>query len=454
MAAYLKPSSDKMSGGVRFAGKDWSNVAISEARTQLEEWAKTAEAERVTLAAPAEARVDLKAKPTLDEVGVKLDVEATLAEAQKVGDDQSTMDRLRSWFSGTKQVDIAPKWTVDEKKSMRYLKANVTPKLKRPKRDAKLVFEGGYRKTIPEQPGATLDLAKSVSILKEKAPGSGGAPVELAMRVVMPRITSEHLKLIKGEIAHYKTHFSERGNRATNIITACSKINGLVLLPGDKFSYNDTVGPREQENGFRLAPVIIGGRLRPGMGGGICQVSTTLYNAALLSDLKIVRRDHHAFPVHYTPPGRDATVAYGSIDFQFQNNTDSPIAIFSSGANQHVEMRIYGNPVDGKSVEIERTNLSSWGTGAKQVKDSSLPAGKTKTIEKAHAGHKVTVWRTVKQNGQQVRREVVSHDTYNAVPAIIAVGTGAAPAPKSNGVKPAPVQNGAPPIQTPPPAIQ
>jgi len=191
------------------------------------------------------------------------------------------------------------------------------------------------------------------------------------------------------------------------------------------------VGPRDAENGFRMAPVIVRGRLVPGMGGGICQVSTTLYNAVLLADLKVVRREHHAFPVHYVPAGRDATVAYGSIDFQFENNSDGPIALAADGRGGQVVIRVLGRPVPGRTVSLERTGVSSWAAPLQTVRDASLPSGTKRTVDKGHAGHRVTVWRVVKEGGRVVRREVVSRDHYRAFPRVMAVGTRAPRLPDS-----------------------
>jgi vancomycin resistance protein YoaR len=159
------------------------------------------------------------------------------------------------------------------------------------------------------------------------------------------------------------------------------------------------------------------------MGGGVCQTSTTLYNAVLMAGLKIVRRSHHAFPVHYVPAGRDATVAYDSLDFQFQNNTDSVIAVASDGSGGRVLMRVFGKKVPGRTIDIERTNVSSWGAGTETVRDSDLAAGVTRTIDKGHSGHRATVWRITKMNGKVVSREQVSQDYYRAFPRLVAVGT-------------------------------
>src|SRR5205085_12487523 len=159
--------------------------------------------------------------------------------------------------------------------------------------------------------------------------------------------------------------------------------------PGDIFSYNETVGPRVPSAGFREAPVIIHGELQSGTGGGICQVSSTLYNAALLADLTIVRRSHHAFPVHYLPAGRDATVVDGALDFKFKNSLKYPIAIDAKVVKRRVVFNLYGHPDDQRQVEIASSGVSRIGAGFKTVSDSHLPAGRRIVAKKAQDGRKV-----------------------------------------------------------------
>jgi vancomycin resistance protein YoaR len=283
--------------------------------------------------------------------------------------------------------------------------------------------EGSNYRVLPEQPGGELDIDGSIAAISHRMADASQEPVTLPTKLSQPHLNEADLKGIDGEVSHFRTHYSETGNRAKNIQVACRHINGTVLKPGDIFSYNQVVGPRDTDSGFHMAPVIIKGKLQPGMGGGVCQVSSTLYNAVLLADLKIAHREHHAFPVHYLPAGRDATVAYGDKDFQFQNNTDGVIAIAASGADGQVSMRIFGRRVPNREVIIERTNLSTWGPGREIVKDSSKPKGYQDVLETGHAGHRVTVWRIVKIAGHEVRREMVSRDFYQTFPRIIAVGT-------------------------------
>jgi len=408
--------------GVYVAGMDWGGKSTATARAELEEWRKTHLQETLTLNFPTTTG-RRQWTPARAELGADIDVDATLQEAAEIGRQDGFLQRLVRRFFGPKKVEIAPRWTVDSGRLKHYLKRQVAPHVRREERSARLIVRKRGFKIVPDRPGTALDLNAAVQTITERIVNPSAEPLTLPVRVVKPHVTAADLKEIEGVVASFSTHYAERGNRRRNIETACEKINGTVLKPGDVFSYNQVVGPRDAESGYRLAPVIIRGRLQPGLGGGVCQVSSTLYNAVLLADLKIVRRSHHAFPVHYLPAGRDATVAYDSIDLQFENSTDSVIAISADGSGGRVTMRILGKRVPGREVRIERTNLSSWGAGVQTVRDPGLPAGRRRTIEKGHAGHRVTVWRVVRINGTQVKREMISRDCYRAFPAIVAVGT-------------------------------
>lgn len=416
-----------MSEGVHVAGMDWSGKTVETARAELEGWSKAKLAEQVTLALPASTGVKKKWTLTRAELGASVDAEATVAEAEHVGRSTGFFTRVSGYFNKPKPVELMPQWKLDSEKLRLFLAKKIAPRVQHTPRDARFLSTNDGFQIARELPGTALDVDGSVSAVKARLAAEASQPVELAVKIAPARVTTADLNGIEGEVSRYSTHYGETGNRCKNIVTACAHINGTVLKPGDVFSYNKVVGPREGENGFKMAPVIVNGRLEPGMGGGVCQTSSTLYNAVLMSDLKIVERSHHAFPVHYLPAGRDATVAYGDKDFRFQNSTDSPIAIASDGTGGRVLMRIFGKKAPGREVKIERTNVSSWGPDVQVVRDGSLPAGarRTEKNDRGHAGHRVTVWRTVLVNGRQVKREKISRDYYQSFPRIVRAGAGA-----------------------------
>jgi vancomycin resistance protein YoaR len=176
-----------------------------------------------------------------------------------------------------------------------------------------------------------------------------------------------------------------RRERTTNIRIAANKVDGTVIKPGEDFSYNKIVGPRSKEFGFKDAPIFVRGKLVPGTGGGICQLSSTIYNAVLLSNLKIVERSNHSSTVPYVSLGRDATVAYGLLDFRFRNSTSTPIYISSRMSGSYLHVDIYGASKDKTDVDV--------------------------VVEKKGA-LKANVYRVVKQDGKIISRELVSRDRY------------------------------------------
>lgn len=412
------------------------------------------------LALPVTVRFEkrtTKTSPT--KLGATVDIQAAVDAALAPEEDGTLLDRIRERFTGPDGREIPLTLKVTE--------AGVAEGLKRfsalvgmePKQ-AKLTKIGGKFKATPPKPGKELDSANLAEKLQaaldaedlrtklatsvETTPDRNAwlkaqTALELAAatREAQARITLEHLEAITDRLTTFSTGLGASSrNRVHNVSLACQAIDGTVLLPGDVFSYNDTVGPRVASAGFKEAPVIVRGRLEKGTGGGICQVSSTLYNAALLADLEIVRRRHHAFPVHYVPAGRDATVVDGVVDFRFKNRLTHPVAIDSKVAGGRVTVNIYGHPEDRSQVEILTGNRSTVSAGMKTVSDPKLPKGRRVVEESARSGVRVTVTRIVKKDGQEARKEVVSRDFYRPFAGVVRVGTREVAKPTSSGDAP------------------
>jgi vancomycin resistance protein YoaR len=258
------------------------------------------------------------------------------------------------------------------------------------------------------------------------------------MENVSPRITGEHLREIDAEWTAVSTHYSERErNRAHNIRKAAASINGIILLPGDTFSYNQVVGPRTIREGFRKAPVIVKGELVPGDGGGVCQVSTTVYMAALQAGLQMVQRSHHAFPIHYAPPGLDATVVYGVIDLRFRNNTPCPIALVAEAKNGTMVVRVLGAQRYRRAVKLQRVVHAVIPAPEKTFPTTSLPAGVRKVKDKGQRGWRVSVYRIIEEPGKPPIREKVTTDYYRPQPRIVLVGQATPTRPPAQETMPA-----------------
>lgn len=198
---------------------------------------------------------------------------------------------------------------------------------------------------VEEKPGITLDRMKFEQLFQDYFYKGSQGELTLPERKNFPRVDSELLAdITEKKIGSYLTYFKQ-GNkeRSHNISLAAEAINNYVVFPGEKFSFNKVVGKRTKEKGYERAPVIVKGELAEDIGGGICQVSSTLYNAVDLKGLQITERYSHSRSVPYVPPGRDATVSWYGPDFVFKNNYNQPILIRASTKEGKMEISIYAS---------------------------------------------------------------------------------------------------------------
>lgn len=261
--------------------------------------------------------------------------------------------------------------------------------------------------------------------------------VELPLDLAPQRITDDQVRSIRTVMRSFSTRFP-RGqvDRNNNIRVAATKLNGHILLPGERISFNETVGKRTVGEGFREATVFVNGRREQGVGGGICQVSTTLYNAALLSDLKIVRRTNHSRPVAYVPLGRDAAVAYGSLDLILENDRDHPVAISAQVSAGQITFSILGPSKPTYEVRLISSVLRSWSRGVEYQNDPSLPPGAQRVRDRGASGRVVRTYRVIYENGREVRRERIGDSNYRGAPTLVAINR-SAPRPASEPQSPA-----------------
>ena len=206
---------------------------------------------------------------------------------------------------------------------------------------------------VPEQLGADFDIAAVQKAMDEAAPGE---TLTVKADIQQPEVTAADLKavLFRDVLGEAKTHVSGSAGRIGNVKLSAQIINGLVLNSGETFSYNDTLGERTAEKGYKPAPAYSGNRLTDAIGGGVCQGSSTLYNCVLLADLEVVTRSCHGATVAYLPLGLDAAVNWGTTDFQFRNNFHFPVKIEAETTEDLVKMRILGT--DEKDYYIEMTS--------------------------------------------------------------------------------------------------
>ena len=249
----------------------------------------------------------------------------------------------------------------------------------------------------------------------------------IPLKIIVPDKTLSDLgeEAFPDKLSEYSTIFdSSNRNRSNNLAISAEKIDGTIIMPGETFSYNQTVGERTIAAGYKEAGAYAGGMVVQDVGGGICQTSSTLYNAALLANLEIVDRSNHQFLTSYVDASRDATVAWGSIDFQFKNTRTHPIKIEASAKNGVCEMAIYGIKEDKEyEVVIESEVLSYIPFTTKYENDDSLEEGEEVVEQSGYTGCTSEAYKILKLNGKVVSKTLLSKDTYDPMTRIIRRGT-------------------------------
>ena len=278
-------------------------------------------------------------------------------------------------------------------------------------------------KIIASETGLDFD----ISIDEAKALITGDKEeYTIPLKTLYPSVTTDDIGIeaFPNRLATYTTNYSSSSSsRANNVALAAEKIDGTVLMPGDVFSYNDTVGRRTKQAGFQEAPAYANGEVVSEVGGGICQVSSTLYNTVLRANLEVVDRTNHMFQVGYVPIGTDATVSWGAPDFKFKNNREYAIKIVSSTSGRNLTIEIYGlNQDDDCDVEIVSYRTGTVGYRTTYTTDSSLDSGETKVIQSGSNGATSVTYKVFKKDGEEIGREEVSRDTYSPHNKIVATG--------------------------------
>ncbi len=293
--------------------------------------------------------------------------------------------------------------------------------------DATYTIENYKLNMTEHKDGVHFDVEEAQRLIDQAT----GDVIVIPVVITPANVTTEKLNssLFSDVLGSYSTRYNAGDTaRSHNVSLASQKINEIVLAPGAVFSYNDIVGPRTTAHGFRVANVYVGNKVEPGVGGGICQVSSTLFNAAVLADLKIEQRVNHSLPVSYVPLGRDATVSYGSIDFKFSNNTQHPVKIVASASGGVNYVAVYGVKENkNRTIAISTECIATRPATLVQKEDANLPEGTVKVEQAGTTGSTYNTYKIIKENGQVVKTEFLTKSTYVPGERIEIIGTGPAP---------------------------
>lgn len=364
---------------------------------------------------------------TYKELNAHFDVKKEANEAYKKGREAKILTRLLIQ-SGLKKnktsinMDLLYDASVIDKRVK-----GIADELRIKPVDAEIKFEKYRFKISDDISGREVERGKLTSMIKYSLTKRRTEDIlEIPVIVINAEKTAQMLKTISVKLSAFHTSFGTvNSNRASNIIIGTKSVDGTVIMPGQIFSLNDVLGPRIQKYGYKEAPIIIDGELVPGMGGGVCQVATTLYNAALLADLDIVERKNHGLKIGYIGLGRDATISQGYIDLKFRNNRKYPIYIRGTVARNSVGFEIYGDSTTpGMRVSIVVDIVEIIRPKPRIIESPALPVGMEKLNKGSKNGYKVKSYRRTYLNGLMIRDELLGEDYYRPVNGEIIRGTG------------------------------
>ena len=322
---------------------------------------------------------------------------------------------------------LGEEFVLDHKKSKAVIEDRVVP-LASHAVDAKIKKDGDGFKITKEKDGQTVDIkastAKLEKYLNEKWKHKG-ITIKMTLIKESPSVTKKDLSTIKDELGTFFTD-AGGGDRWQNLKTGVDLLNGSVLMPGEQLSVHDRTAPYDEEHGYVPAGSYENGQVVDSFGGGICQVSTTLYNAVLYAELEVVERYPHSMLVAYVDPSRDAAIAGDYLDFVFKNSYDTPIFIAGEidAANQ-LRFTIYGKETrtPGRTVEFESETLTTEDYGVTYKENSDAALGSLNYAGSPHTGKTAQLWKIVYQDGKQVSRDVINNSTYEKSDQIIEIGT-------------------------------
>ncbi|GFN32634.1 VanW family protein [Paenibacillus xylaniclasticus] len=423
-------------GGIPIGGLDIDNAA-----SLLSQYAVNWEQQQAAITAnDAGAKGDTRSW-TLKELGYTVDISEAKAAVEQLRAG-GIIDRARYRYSFDKTLDIrysSDSSLVDReiRKQWGWIDTSAAVDAKR------IITENDRIVYTPHQVAYRIDvdtlrkkLDESVRSLQTNPPTTAEQlrkvlqrriTAALPIKVVEPAVTLEKLKAegIDRMIMSFTTDFTTSAEgRAFNVTATAKSLNDTKLAPGEVFDYSKIVKATERSFGYREAPVIQNGKLVPGIGGGICQVSSTLYNAVLRVGIDIVERRNHSIPVSYLPLGQDATFSEGGINFRFRNTTGKHLIIRTVVENKKLTVKLFGTMPENVRYDIESKTVSTIKPTIKETVNDRLPKGSRIIVQQGKPGYVVETYRTMYKDGVEISRKRISRDTYKAEPTLVSVGKG------------------------------
>lgn len=417
---------DTIKTGVYAEDIDLSGKTAAEAKAAIEAYVEELQSVEIVLEVADENEVVV----TAGELGVTWTNLELVDEAMELGRHGNVIQRykaLKDLEHENKVFDIELQFDVQ---LINDILINECTKFDREAVNVSLKREDGAFQIVEGQTGYVLDVENSIDLVNDYLTGEWNhqaCSIPLDIVVDEPEGSTEELAAVTDVLGSFTTSYTSSGSaRSANVANGAELINGITLYPGEEFSTYEAVAPFTQANGYYMAGSYMNGRVVDSLGGGICQVSTTLYNTVLLAELDVTERHNHSMIVAYVDPSADAAIAESSgKDFKFVNNTEYPIYIESFVQNKHITVNIYGKETrsEDRTVRYESEILEVNNPPADVIyADASQPIGYI-VSESAHIGYKAKLWKVVTENGVEVSREQVNSSSYKMTPRTATVGT-------------------------------
>ena len=368
---------------------------------------------------------DLSWSLPMSRVDLRIDCSKEVQQAMKIGRTGSLWQRITERRLAHEGLHLKPAIFLDTP-LLEKVVTEAAEVIMLPPKDAGLIINADNSVEIsPGHSGRLVEIGQLEQDIKQTLLNNAKEPIELRLSEVPPARTTEAVQAMGVDtlLGVYTTEFDPNmTNRAYNISVAAAAIDGLIAGPQEVISFNEVVGPRSTEAGYKDAPIIVNNELVDGLGGGVCQVSTTLYNTVLLSNLKVIERTNHSMPISYVPIGRDATVVFDALDFKFQNNTEYWLYIQSFIKGGWLTVKIFGNSNYKRDVVIRSWVEETYLPETVLENDYSIKMGDRVVKQKGAQGYRASAERIVMQNGKVIGVEKLPSSFYKAKNQIISQG--------------------------------
>lgn len=425
--AVKRVPANKIANNV-YIGNEYVSVNVSgmteaEAKKAIQKQMKQYGKEKVLLVAEKK-----EIEATLGDLGLTLnDSDKLVEEALSYGKEGSLLKRYRELKKVKKEeLLIKGEYVADKKIVSKFFEEGITG-LEGEAQNATIKRENNQFVITEGKVGKKIDLDKSFkatqSYIQNEWKQTTNERIPLTIVVSEPDVKAEQLEVIKDSIGTAYTYYSGGGNRDKNIAQATSKISGALLMPGEEYSASEGMGPTDKENGYYPGASYLDGKVVETYGGGVCQVSTTLYKAVLAAELEITERWAHSMLVGYVKPSEDAAIAEGYKDLKFKNNKDFPVYIEGIAKNGVLTFNIYGVETRDKDREVIYQNeILSEKPMQKKFVTSSAALGVKTIVESGHQEMRAKLWKIVKEKGVEVSKTTMNNSSYQGSVEKVSIG--------------------------------